>query len=147
MPSDPNVTLLETDAFQVVVDVPADKEKVVTKSGPIGPIGPTGPVGATGATGADGTMTAQQLLNLELHLAFKLANITNFKETTFASGLMTNLSIYTNSSKAVKLFDKALSYNVGQLITIVITRITDSATLTKNLLYNPDGTLLSVDTI
>jgi len=148
------VVLGKTDK-NVVIGDNSPKTKVITKKGPKGDIGPrgeTGPQGATGpqgSDGADGAMSITDVAILEMEMAFKLANLTNFRETIYdTNGLLTNLSIYTNSSKTTKLFNKDFTYDVSEVLTtITLTRVSDSTILTKNLVYNVDGTLRSIEAV
>jgi len=132
------VVLGKGPSKDVTIDTKQPKEKVVLGKGS---------KGKPGEPGKDGTFTEAEKLILEMEMAFKVANLTNFKETTFSAGLLLNLSIYTDSGKGTKLFNKDFTYSTGQLTTVVLTRISDSVISTKNLLYNIDGTLLSIDTI
>lgn len=86
-------------------------------------------------------------LILELQLAFKVANSSHFKELIFTSGQLTNISIYTNSGKAIKLFNKNLTYASGLLSQVLLTRISDSKTITKNLIYDGNNNLQTIDII
>jgi len=138
----------------VAIDPGQEKQRVVVKKGPKGDVGPQGPAGAqgiqgpAGSDGADGAMTIVDVDTLEMEMAFTLTNLLNFKETSFTSGLLTNISTYTNSGKSIKLFNKDFIYDSNEILTtIILTRISDSNTLTKNLLYNIDGTLKSIDTV
>lgn len=51
------------------------------------------------------------------------------------------IDIYEDASLTIKLFEKQLNYVDGKLITIVLTRLSDSAVATKTLVYDVDGNL------
>jgi len=137
----------------VVIDPGQEKQRVVTKEGtkgdigPQGLTGPQGPIGPAGADGSDGAISIVDVDTLELEMEFILSNLTNFKETIFTDGLLTNLSTYTTPIKTTKLFNKDFTYVAGQLTQLVLTRVSDSATLTKEFTYNIDGTLKTINTI
>ena len=158
-----NVVLTKTTPTTIVPSVVSNTDNVVLTEkqikevelglrkgdkGDQGDVGPDGPPGIQGPAGNDGAFTAADELALEMEIAFKSANINNFRELIFTSGLLTNLSIYTDSGKSTKLFNKDLTYDVNDtLTTIVLTRISDSVTLTKNLIYNLDGSLKSIEAV
>lgn len=85
-------------------------------------------------------------LALEMEMAFKTANLTNYKVLTWTLGQLTAIDIWTNPGMTVKLFNKVLSYTGDQLTSTVLTRITDSATLTKTLAYDIDDNLINITT-
>jgi hypothetical protein len=83
-------------------------------------------------------------LAMELETSFKAAKLHNYKELTYTDGDLTSVDIYENNTKAVKLFNKTLTYTLGYLTQTVLTRISDSATLTKDFVYDVDNNLESV---
>jgi hypothetical protein len=79
-----------------------------------------------------------------LQAMFDLSNVKPYVELTYASGSLTDIDSYVDSSKVTKLFNKHLTYDVsGNLTTVVTTRTSDSATLTKTFTY-ASGDLVSV---
>lgn len=98
-------------------------------------------------SGGSSGFTATEKLILELQLAFKVANASHFKELIFTSGQLTNVSIYTNSLKTTKLFNKDLTYTSGLLSQMILTRITDNKKITKNLSYDINNNLQTIDII
>jgi len=153
--------VLATTQSNVLVDDQEPKEKVITKEGttgadgPQGPQGVVGPAGATGPAGAQGPPGSNAAFDeydaacLEMELSFSISNPNTLKETSYDNeGNLTNLSIYTSTEKTTKIFNKDFLYDPeGQLITILLTRISDNSTLTKEVSYNIDGSLLSIESI
>lgn len=100
-------------------------------------------VGPQGIQGPQGSFSDADKKALELELEYKTTSPSYFKELTYVSGSLTNISIWA-PSKITKLFNKALTYASGQLSQSILTRITDGATLTKDFTYS-SGQLISVD--
>lgn len=148
--ADPNVTLVDVDTVKVIVGAEQPKTKVITKSGPQGATGIQGPAGAQGIQGfpgSDGALSVQDQLNLEMEIEYKTSRQAYYKETTFVGRNLTNVSVYTNSSKTTKMFNKDLIYVNDILSQTVLTRISDLTVRTSNLIYNGDGSLHSVDKV
>ena len=60
-----------------------------------------------GPKGDPGGFSKSDAAALELELQYEVKNPTNFKEATYdVNELLTNLSVYTDSGKATKLFNK-----------------------------------------
>ena len=82
-------------------------------------------------------------------MSFKASSLTNYKELGYdsTSGNLTSISIYTTSSKTTQLFDKTLGYDStsGLLVQSTTVRNLDSKTLTKNLSYDVDDKLFSIE--
>jgi hypothetical protein len=98
----------------------------------------------TGA-GSAGAYTESEKLAMELQMQFKASKLSNYKELTWTGDLLTATDVYEDNSKAVKLFNLVLSYDVNDvLVQTVLTRISDSATLTKTFEYNPVTDVLNV---
>ena len=116
------------------------------RSGYSGYSGRSGYSGYSGISGySGGAYSEYEKLNVELEMAFKSANPSNYKELTYTNENLTAVTIYETSGKLVTLFDKALTYNIGgDLIKIVLTRHSDNVTLTKDLAYDVDGNLISI---
>tara|TARA_Y100000310_G_scaffold343740_1_gene452791 strand:- start:1052 stop:1393 length:342 start_codon:yes stop_codon:yes gene_type:complete len=102
-----------------------------------------------GGFGGDHTYSQAEKLAMEMEMSFKAANLANFKELVFdSSGDLSNVSIYTDSGKATKLFNKDLTYDSsGDLSQLVLTRITDSVVLTKDFSYDGDGNLSTINNV
>ena len=100
-----------------------------------------------GAAGGSGVYSQSEKLAMEMEMSFKASNLSNFKELLFDSaGDLYNISIYTASDKITKLFNKDLTYDsAGDLSQVILTRISDSVILTKNLSYDGDGNLSTVN--
>jgi len=82
---------------------------------------------------------------MELEMSFKAANLSNFKELTYVDSLLSEINIYTDSGKTVKLFMKELDYDVSEKLSqVTLTRISPNATLTKTLTYDVDDNLLNI---
>lgn len=84
--------------------------------------------------------TSSEKLNMELEMSFKAAKIDNYTEYGYTDGTLTSIDIWETAAKLVKLFGKAFTYNSGDLTKIVLTRVSDGATLTKDFTYS-DGAL------
>ncbi len=102
--------------------------------------------GSTGASGA-GAYTQAEKLAMELQMAFKAANLSNYSEFTYSQqGDLTDIDIYVDDTKVVTLFTKDFSYSQqGDLIEILLTRITDSQQLLKLFTYSQQGDLTSIE--
>jgi len=85
---------------------------------------------------------------LELELAFKSAHLSNYKEYAYdVGGNLIDIDIYDSSAKALLIFHKDLVYDGnGYLISSVLTRVSDGATLTKTYTY-AGADLASVDVV
>ena len=68
----------------------------------------------------------------ELELAFKQAYETEYKEPVYDGNVLTQINIYSNSSKDMLLFSKVFSRVNGVLSSIVIVDEISGKTLTKN---------------
>jgi len=89
--------------------------------------------------------TAAEKLALELELGFKTSKPLYYMEPGYDDlGNVTRYDYWDSSEKGIQLFEKVLSYTGYQLDQSVLTRISDSATLTKAFAYDGDGNLLSV---
>lgn len=102
----------------------------------------------SGGIAGSGVFSQSEKLALELEMSFKAANLTNYKELIYTDGT-NNLSliiIYEDNTKSITLFTKAFIYNetTSLLERIIITRIFDNATLTKNLTYDENNNLISI---
>lgn len=132
----PVVALKVVAAPVVDVSVSTPVTKIITI--PVGPQGPPGPQGIPGS--------ASLPPELELFLAWELANNSNFKTFTYSLGVLTDIDIYTDNTLTTQLFNKSFTYSLGVLTTVVITRIADSATETRSFVYSL-GVLQSIDTV
>lgn len=84
------------------------------------------------------------LEDLELELAFKMANLYFYREFAYdVDGLLVGVGSWADNTKALKLFQLDLSYTGSDLTGSVLTRISDSATLTKVFGYT-SGNLTSI---
>jgi len=89
--------------------------------------------------------TAAEKLAMELEMSFKAANLYNYKELTYSNSLLSEINIYTNSGKAVKLFKKELNYDISDKLNLItLTRISPSASLTKTLGYDGSDNLITI---
>lgn len=79
----------------------------------------------------------------DLELEFRLATVAYFTEYTYTDGSLTKAEIYTDSGKGTKLYTKVLTYTLGNLTQMVITREDDSLTFTCDYSYT-DGVLVNV---
>lgn len=98
-------------------------------------------IGPQGNPGPEGSLP----LALEMKLAFKAANLTNYKILSYVDSILSEIDIWETQAQLTKLFNKVLTYNInGQLSQIILTRISDSTVLTKDFVYNLDGSLNSI---
>jgi len=93
---------------------------------------------------ADFDALAKAISEFELLLSFAAGNINNFKELTYSGSDLTNVSIYTDATKASKLFNKDLTYTGSNLTKVVTTNTSNGQVLTKVLAYT--GSQLSTVT-
>ena len=95
--------------------------------------------------GGSGAYTDNEKLAMELEMGFKAANLYNFKELTYTSGLLSEVNIYTDNGKTTKLFRKELEYDVSDKLNLVtLTRISPSASLIKILSYDGSDNLITI---
>lgn len=80
-------------------------------------------------------LTKTEKNNLELEMGFIASKSDNFTKLTYTGSTLTKIEIFEDNTMAVKLLQKDLTYAGGQLTQVVITRTSDSATLTKTLTY------------
>jgi len=98
-----------------------------------------------GASGGSGAYTSAEKLAIELEMSFKAANLYNYKELGYTSGLLTNVNIYVDDTKTTQLFRKELDYDISdKLYTVTLTRISPSASLIKTLGYDGNDNLITV---
>ena len=103
--------------------------------------------GSSGASGSGAYSTLEKLAN-EMELEFKSIYLYYYKELTYsAQKQLSNVGIWADNLKTLKLFNKDLSYNASkQLIRTDLTRISDSETMTKLFAYNAQKQLTTVTT-
>jgi hypothetical protein len=82
-----------------------------------------------------------------IDLAFKSAYSTYYTEYVYTSGDLTQVNIWETSGKTTKLFTKDLVYTSGNLTSVTITDEISSDTLTKTLVYDGSGDLITVDRV
>lgn len=90
------------------------------------------------------TVDPQALDNIELELATILADIACFKEFSYTGTKLTLIEIWDSAAKLNLLFSKAFNYTGDLITSIVLTRLRDSAILTKTLLYDVDNKVSSI---
>jgi len=97
----------------------------------------SGASGTSGWSGFSGSgISAGAILNLEMEMEFKTASLLYYKTFSYTGASLTAYNIYTNNTLLVQLFSKALTYDLtGKLTQTVLTRISDSATLTCTYAY------------
>ncbi len=74
-------------------------------------------------------------LNTELESEYKAASLSRFKELTYVGKNLTAVNVYDSPAKTFHLFSKAFTYVGKNLTQVVLTRISDGATLTKVFAY------------
>lgn len=98
-----------------------------------------------GAATSGGVYTQTEKLNLELEMAYKAVQASNYKELGYdGSGNLSTVSIYTTSG-GTQLFQKTLSYDTitGTLTASELERISDGTILVKILEYS-GGNLVNI---
>lgn len=98
---------------------------------------------APGGAGS-GVFSQSEKLALELEMEFKAAKLYYYKEFGYTGNELTVIDIYEDKTKAIQLFGKTLTYTDGKLTQIDLTRISDSATLTKKFTYT-GSQLISIE--
>ena len=81
---------------------------------------------------------------LELELAFTAESPHTYRELIYTGDKMTTVNHWETPAMLTKLYQVDYTYTGDLLTTSVLTRISDSATLTKTFIYSGD-TLLSVE--
>lgn len=67
------------------------------------------------------------------------------KDFAFVGGKLSQVQVYNDEAMTEHVFTKDLAYNgAGELITVTLTRESDSAQWRKTLTYNGDGELADV---
>jgi len=90
----------------------------------------------SGISGFSGSgISAGSILNLEMEMEFKTASLLYYKTFSYTGVRLDTYNIYTNSGLGVQLFSKTLTYGGAILNQTVLTRISDSATLTCTYAY------------
>ena len=72
----------------------------------------------------------------EMEDAWKYAYTSYYSEMTWSGTVLQRIDIYTDSGKGTQLFRKAFTYTSGKVTSIVITRYSDSKTLTRTIAYS-----------
>lgn len=84
------------------------------------------------------TLNYHGKLVTELENQFNSASKNYYKKLIYTSNVLTGIDIYVDNTMAIKLFGKVLAYTGDDLTSIVITRISDGASITKTLSYIND---------
>ena len=97
---------------------------------------------STAGSSGSGAFSQIDKLALEMEMEFKTANASYFKDLDYTDGLLTNINIWTDSGKTLRLFNKLFQYDASEnLSRILLTRDSDSAQLLKILEYDGSGNL------
>jgi hypothetical protein len=84
----------------------------------------------------------EKLLSTQFETLF--ADNKGYSVNKFNGGDLVSKLTYSDNSLKTLLFTKVFNYNgLGDLTSIVCTRISDGMTLTKNLIINADGDLIA----
>ena len=106
----------------------------------------TGTTASGSTSGSNPTYTEAEKLVLEMEMEFKTSNLENYKELTYdVNNYLSNVSIYYDSTKVTKLFNKDLTYTDGNLTSTLLERISDGVKLLRTFGYT-SGSLTSVTT-
>lgn len=76
-----------------------------------------------------------------IQLSWDYNNPHYYSELIYTGSNVTQINYWDSSSKVTKLFSKAITYSGGLVSQVVVTRISDGKTLTKNFAYS--GSLVS----
>ena len=95
----------------------------------------TKPSSGAGGGGGAGAYSQTEKLAMELEMEFKAVNLYYYKEFSYTGTQLTGIDIYEDDTKAIALFSKTLTYVDNKLSQTDLTRISDSATLTKTFAY------------
>jgi hypothetical protein len=91
---------------------------------------------------AAGAFSQVEKLALEMEMEFKSANTSYFKDLDYTNEVLTNINIWTDSSKTLRLFGKLLQYDLDEnLIRTILRRDSDNTQLVKFLEYDIGGNL------
>lgn len=93
--------------------------------------GATGPQGIQGIPGVDGGQDP----HLALFLFWDINHPTYFLKYVYIGAVLDRIDMYVDNTMAVKLMSKQFNYTSTVLTQIVITRISDSKTETKDFTY------------
>jgi len=85
--------------------------------------------------------------NLELEMEFRAAQLSNFKELTYSGNKLTEVNIYEDDTKTVKIFNKILTYTGNNLTKTTLIRIRDAANLVKDFTYQSNKLISVVSTV
>lgn len=103
-------------------------------------------VSQSGSAGGSGAYTSAEKLAMEMEMEFKAANASYFKELGYdIDGNLDSVDIWTTPSKVLKLFNKTLTYDSGNLDRTLLTRVSDSAQVLKIFSYDVDDNLNSIE--
>lgn len=117
-------TVKVTSPDKVTVKVEEQTTKIVRIfEGATGPAGPAGP-------------PATLPPSLSLFLMWDALYPTHYKKFVYSLGVLTAINMYTDNTLTTQIFGKAFTYSLGVLTQIVVTRISDSSTETKNFGYS-----------
>lgn len=94
-------------------------------------------------SGSSGAFTNAEKLSLEMNMEYKAAISSYYKELSYSDNL-SNVSIWFDDTKVLKLFNKDLTYSSGSLSKTLLTRISDNAKLLSLFNYDINGNLSSV---
>lgn len=95
----------------------------------------TKPSSGTGGGAGSGAYSQTEKLAMELEMEFKAVNLYYYKEFSYTGSQLSAVDIYEDDTKAVKLFNKTLTYTDSKLTETNLTRISDSVTLKKVFSY------------
>lgn len=127
-------------------DFPVNVQVVEGPPGPEGPEGPPGPEGPQGPAGPAGPEGPAGPGVAWFEAEYRFAAADRWKVLSYTGDDLSAINIYEDQTLAVHLWSNALSYDGGgKLIQTLLTRISDSATLTKTFTYDGGDNLVSVD--
>jgi len=81
---------------------------------------------------------------LDIQTEARTAGLTKYKELIYSSEILTQINIWKDNTKTIKLYQTDFTYNAGILSQIGITRISDNFTYTKTFNYT-NGNLTGIN--
>lgn len=108
--------------------------------------------GTGGTGGSDPSWSGASAYNIfnlrsRIESLFNPSYDTAYHEITYSGGNVTNVDIWDTDSKSVKFFSKEILYSGGNVKTINITDDISSLTLSKELTYDVDGNIISINKV
>lgn len=103
------------------------------------------PINVTFGNVVNGTVLPQDYTDrIRILLEFDIARNDKYKELTYVGGDISQIDIWENNTKALKLFTKVITYTTGNITQTVLTDEQNAKTLTKDITYDIQGNIETV---